>query len=304
MKKAPIYISIITMMVGVLFYSNTRAQSGCHSLFSAHQTANTLTVNFSDSSTSGHTIVSWLWHFGDGTTSTQQNPHHTYNHDGTFHVCLTIHDNHGCSNTFCHHVTVTGNPSACHANFSFHADSTGNIIQFTNISTGTGANTTYSWDFGDGTTSSDENPDHTFPHPAHYLVCLFMDDSITGCQSHYCHTIYYHHSPHHSHAEAAPTSVEMRGATSEDPTESISFVSYPNPFSTSAVFEYELSLDAIVYYEVYDMLGNKILSSVNELESAGVQTHVVTADNLKSGLYVIRLSINGQTFMKRIEVNK
>ena len=156
----------------LLLTSQSNAQTGCHALFGAHQTANTLTVNFTDSSTSAHTITSWLWDFGDGTTSSSQNPHHTYNHDGTYYVCLTIHDASGCSNQSCHHITV--NPVVtvtCHAAFTFHTTAASNVVNFTNTSTGTTANTTYSWSFGDGGTSTDANPHHTYVYAGkHYNV--------------------------------------------------------------------------------------------------------------------------------------
>ncbi|MFC2141004.1 PKD domain-containing protein, partial [Acidobacteriota bacterium] len=50
-------------------------------------------TNFTDTSTDPDgTIVSWLWDFGDGNTSTQQNPSHTYAADGTYTVTLTVTD--------------------------------------------------------------------------------------------------------------------------------------------------------------------------------------------------------------------
>ncbi len=43
-------------------------------------------------------IVSYLWQFGDGSNSTQQNPSHTYTHAGTYYVNLTVMDNYGATN--------------------------------------------------------------------------------------------------------------------------------------------------------------------------------------------------------------
>ncbi len=58
---------------------------------------------FTDNSTGA---VSWDWDFGDGTTSTQQNPSHTYNIFGEFTVCLTITNAQGCTNTFCDTILI------------------------------------------------------------------------------------------------------------------------------------------------------------------------------------------------------
>ena len=59
------------------------------------------TVQFTDISTSNlGSVQSWAWNFGDGTTSSLQNPTHTYSANGTYNVTLVITDISGCSNTF------------------------------------------------------------------------------------------------------------------------------------------------------------------------------------------------------------
>jgi uncharacterized repeat protein (TIGR01451 family) len=59
-----------------------------------------LTVNFTNTSTlGGAAIISWLWNFGDGNTSTLVNPSHTYLTDGTYNVTLTVSDANGCTHT-------------------------------------------------------------------------------------------------------------------------------------------------------------------------------------------------------------
>ncbi|HOT50562.1 MAG TPA: PKD domain-containing protein, partial [Candidatus Hydrogenedentes bacterium] len=61
--------------------------------FSAAPTSgsNPLTVQFTDQSTPGSTaIAGWSWNFGDGTTSTERNPVHTYTSNGSFTVSLTV----------------------------------------------------------------------------------------------------------------------------------------------------------------------------------------------------------------------
>lgn len=69
-----------------------------------------LTMQFNDISTSNiGAIQSWAWNFGDGGTSNQQNPTHTYASNGTYTVSLTITDNSGCTNTYSHTVTINPN---------------------------------------------------------------------------------------------------------------------------------------------------------------------------------------------------
>jgi len=65
------------------------------------------TIQFTDMSydPDGY-IISWSWDFGDGTTSTRQNPTHSYSTKGNYRVCLTVTDNTGAKNTACKTVTV------------------------------------------------------------------------------------------------------------------------------------------------------------------------------------------------------
>jgi len=69
--------------------------------------ANGLTVNFTDVSTAdGTTITGWLWDFGDGNTSTQQNPTHTYATDGFYTVTLTVSDGGTNSDSISQEITA------------------------------------------------------------------------------------------------------------------------------------------------------------------------------------------------------
>ncbi|MFC2140988.1 PKD domain-containing protein [Acidobacteriota bacterium] len=72
-------------------------------------TINGLTANFTDTSTDiDGTIVGWNWDFGDGNTSTLQNPTHTYVLDGTYGVTLTVIDNDGLTDDIGKNVTTGG----------------------------------------------------------------------------------------------------------------------------------------------------------------------------------------------------
>ncbi|MCB9232265.1 MAG: right-handed parallel beta-helix repeat-containing protein [Bacteroidia bacterium] len=66
---------------------------------------NLLVATFTDLSSGGATA--WAWNFGDGQTSTLQNPVHTYTADGTYNACLTVTNADGCEDQFCANVAVT-----------------------------------------------------------------------------------------------------------------------------------------------------------------------------------------------------
>jgi PKD repeat protein len=131
-----------------------------------------LSVAFTDASTNSPT--SWFWDFGDGNTSTLQNPTHVYATSGTYTVCLTATNSCG-SNTSCGVVTVS-----CPAPVaSFTLTMSALTVNFT--STSTGGPTTYAWDFGDGGTSAIANPTHVYAQGGTYQVCLTVTN---GCGTH------------------------------------------------------------------------------------------------------------------------
>lgn len=125
----------------------------------------------------------YLWDFGDGQTSTLQNPIHYFINDSAHYVCLTITDG-NCSNTYCE-VVGDNNTGGCQAYFS-PMDSSGTFF-FYDMSAG---NISYwLWDFGDGTTSNDQYPSHQYSSPGVYTVCLQVGDFFNTCGDTYCQTV-------------------------------------------------------------------------------------------------------------------
>lgn len=122
---------------------------------------------------------SWSWNFGDGGTSNVQNPQHTYNASGTYTVTLVA--TYGiCSDTIVKvaNINVT-NP----VNFVFSVDDTSSCsapftVNFTSNVSGTPNG--YSWNFGDGGTSTLANPSHTYTSNGSYTVTLAVSNA-SGC---------------------------------------------------------------------------------------------------------------------------
>ncbi|HEX2898359.1 MAG TPA: PKD domain-containing protein, partial [Bacteroidia bacterium] len=144
----------------------------CPPLMAAMSSSGTaLSVQFTDL-TAG-TPIGWTWDFGDGGSSTQQNPSHAYASPGTYAVCLIVED--GCSaDTTCGQVTVVCPPlTAAMSNTGAFP-----LIQFTDLTAG--APIGWTWDFGDGGSSNLQNPSHTYAAPGNYMVCLMVDD---GCST-------------------------------------------------------------------------------------------------------------------------
>ncbi|HEY3569022.1 MAG TPA: PKD domain-containing protein [Thermoanaerobaculia bacterium] len=123
-----------------------------------------LNVAFLDASTGSPT--SWSWDFGDGSSSTAQNPRHTYAAAGTYNVTLTATNSAGSSSKTKLVTVSQGDPPV--ADFAFQA--TGLSVAFADQSTGNP--TSWSWDFGDGSKSTQQNPSHTYAKAGTYAVVL------------------------------------------------------------------------------------------------------------------------------------
>lgn len=146
-----------------------------------------LTVQFTDLSTYTNSgPFSWMWSFGDGTFSFQQNPVKTYTSPGTYSVSLKITQgpyNHTVTKT--NFITVeqpviadfVGLPTVVLP---------GQSVQFTDLSTG--GPTSWFWDFGDGTTSTVQHPQKSFTQPGYYTISLTVykgNQSNTKIRSNY-----------------------------------------------------------------------------------------------------------------------
>jgi len=152
------------------YYTNTKlnyisvtAPTPPTAAFTASKTSGSLpmTVLFTDQTT-GDSINSWSWTFGDSGTSTAQSPSHVYDTEGTYTVSLTASSPYGTdTETKVDYITV-GPAQACDANLAGNptAGFSPLSVQFTDTSTG--SITSWSWTFGDSGTSTDANPQHTY----------------------------------------------------------------------------------------------------------------------------------------------
>ncbi len=188
--KTPLLRKLIVKPAGycvllfVLFANIAGAQqSTCSAAFNYTPDSTGYGVYFQDAST-GNSPTYWHWDFGDGDTSSQPNPYHVYNvNAGTYNVCLYISDSAtGCFSSFCDSVYFgTGVISNCQAYFSATVDTSGMTFFFNGYFSSNYTNATiWSWDFGDGSTDTVQNPVHTYASPGTYYVTLSASDS-SGC---------------------------------------------------------------------------------------------------------------------------
>ena len=138
-------------------------------------------VTFTDGSTDADgDQLSYVWDFGDGQSSTAKNPQHTYEaKNASYTVKLTVNDGKLASEEFTQNVTVTMENNSPVAKFSVSVDRY--TATFTNNSEDQdGDELTYSWNFGDGATSTEKSPKHTYAANGNYTAKLTVYDGKTS----------------------------------------------------------------------------------------------------------------------------
>ena len=138
-------------------------------------------VTFTDGSTDADgDQLSYVWDFGDGQSSTAKNPQHTYEaKNASYTVKLTVNDGKLASEEFTQNVTVTMENNSPVAKFSVSVDRY--TATFTNNSEDQdGDELIYSWNFGDGATSTEKSPKHTYAANGNYTAKLTVSDGKTS----------------------------------------------------------------------------------------------------------------------------
>ncbi len=159
------------------FRAITSAIEGAPSALYSYDAGAEPAIAFTDLST--NTPTAWAWNFGDGGTSTLQNPLHTFLTNGDFNVCLTASNVVG-SDVYCSIITIDVYATPV-ADFGFSGDP---VTTFTDLSTN--FPTSWEWEFGDGAVSTVQNPVHTYTDNGSFNVCLTATNAVgssTNCKT-------------------------------------------------------------------------------------------------------------------------
>jgi photosystem II stability/assembly factor-like uncharacterized protein len=234
-----------------------------------------LTVAFTDQSEGA--VTGWQWDFGDFKTSAEQNPVHVYDSTGIYTVSLTVTGTEGSNGkTRRSYVTVTETSPAA----DFMAEPTSGTkplrIQLTDRSTG--AITGWQWDFGDGGTSIEQNPSHTYENADTFAVSLTVEGPVgsdTEVKEKYIIAL-------------EPTGVNKHPVAASIGNRLHS--NFPNPFNPVTRIAFSVSKRMKVKIAIYDVNGRMLETIHDRAVEAGYHTIVWDASHLLSGSYLIKLS--------------
>lgn len=250
------------------------------------------------------TPATYLWTFGDGTSSSLQFPQHQYSVPGTYVVCLTA-SVPGCTATFCDSIlidTTTINPIGCNAYFIFTQTSPYNLVGV-NLSNGTNLN--FSWDFGDGSPlASGAYPSHQYASTGSYNVCLTVSDFF-GCSDTYCDSLTVDSAGNIVYRGASAgftlnilSPAQLATGIGNTELNSISRI-YPVPVTDRLFMEWTEDASETLSYQVISVDGREMMKGSVNRNANGI----VTAQ-LAPGLYLLRIinaegKTDSRTFIKQ-----
>lgn len=240
-------------------------------------------VQFNNASSQNTTFE---WNFGDNSpVSTQENPSHLYTASGLYNVSLIATNNFGCSDTITRPVSAT-QPAA--VPFTVTIDTLASPWQATFNASVTGL-ASYRWDFGDGRTGNGASITHTYTRGGQFDVVLTVSDA-NNCTN------------------STTQSIRVdRGVGLGDVLASkYAFNMSPNPFTDIAKVRFSLDQASEVKIEVYDMMGRKLKSYDMQQLAQGDHLVDINANDFKAkaGAYMIKVSINDETFTRTLIHNK
>ena len=248
--------------------------------------------------------VSTFWDFGDGTSSTQFNPSHFYNVPGTYIYCVTVDS---CPQV-CDTVVVSASPQNCNASFIIDTVNSqpGNVVIWNTSTPNNAPGNQYLWDFGDGNTSQQAYPYHSYINPGAYELCLTLTTQSTptspSCTSTYCDSlgvdslgnlILKSNGAGFSLNVLDPSTISVEEEILTD------FTLYPNPSNGEVTVSFETENNAKIKFDIVDLNGRVI--TIDEGDAiVGINNIRLDLSFLENGMYMLMINIDGKVYHEKI----
>lgn len=221
-----------------------------------------LTVQFSSTSSANAMNFDWQFPGGIPNSSTAENPTVLYSTPGTYSVTLTVSNSAG-SNTATQSNYITVNPLPASG---FSSSILGATATFANTSTNA---TSYLWDFGDGNTSTQTSPSHTYANDGTYTVTLVS----TGP----CGTA------------SVTQTLTIITVNINDPGQIESFRVFPNPMASGGFLSVEIGLikTGKVNFELTDAAGKQVWNYSLFEKTIDKQVFILKTTSIQAGVYLL-----------------
>ncbi len=247
--------------------------------------------------------INVFWTFGDGDSSTAIDPTHTYLATGTYIVCMNLNvfvqNQLVCSSSTCDTVVV-GSSSSPFCNAQYIVDTAnsyqGNVFIW---NTSTPSNTSaihansYQWDFGDGNTSNQPFPVHTYANPGMYAVCLSLtsvDSANNFCTDTYCDTLGVDSLGNLIYKTTGGFTLNVLdpGAIGLNEIVVDEFAVYPNPANDIVTVAWNKAVSGEMKWQITDLKGALLMRGAED--ASNKKEMQLDVSRLKAGVYILSAS--------------
>lgn len=233
-------------------------------------------VNFTN--TTSDSLISYLWVFGDGDSSTNQDPLHEFTTPGVYEVTLYVISSDGCEDSATQEVRVFTDPKS-----SFTWDTAFLSATFTPDE---GGHAAYTWSFGDGDSSTAQNPTHEYDSAGTYHVTLQVT-SANGCRTEWSDSV------------TVTEDTSGNNGVFENHSLAVNLSVYPNPFSEDVNVSFELRKSSRITILIYDMEGRRVYSEDEGNLPVGKYS-ILLKKKLASGTYNLQLVTDSTAVNRQI----
>jgi len=252
---------------------------------------------------------SYSWTFGDGSSSTEMYPYHTYNAAGVYDVCLTV-TNENCFENLCQQViipesNVIPGDSSCNA---YYIVSQENPFEVSVVNITSGNDLTFNWTISSGLitiSATGAYPEMNIESTGSFLLCLTVSNA-NGCSSIYCDSIVVGENGVIGGKVSAagfvinvvsPQEITGFEALGINQNVNATFNTYPNPFTDVLTISAEGA--NIRSFEIFSVDGKKVMQGA---VNGNVET--VNTSTLNKGIYMLGLiDSNGARTVKKVVKN-
>jgi hypothetical protein len=256
--------------------------------------------NPADSTNSGG--ISFFWDFGDGNTSTDVNPVHTYadSASGVYTVCLTVYDSiNDCSEQYCELLYDYIYTGSCGADFDWEIvydsiNGKDSVVFINNTPDAGDPNVIVSWSFGDGgvangTVNDSTNtidPGYNYGEEGDYTVCMSITNLNTGCYDIVCEMVSYRLS-----------------SVAKDKKQEQQFTLFPNPAKDKVFITLNtVENSSTLIFTITDLSGKMMHSFEKTNIEKGSHTFEWNTQSVADALYIIHVQSGNASGYKRVSV--
>lgn len=271
---------------------NLPIPSPCYADFSFTQVGDT--TRFVNNSLNYNRLI---YYFGNGDSSSLNNPSHIYTNSGTYIAKLLVfNDSTGCADSVSKTITVTISQS-CVAKYELAIDTNQRNILFL-VNTSSSDNThQYFWDFGDGNSSTKRLPTHQYTQNKPYYICLTVFDTVQNCTSTYCDSVGLDSNGNILKSGGFNLRVlngSFIGLEEEQVSLESSISIYPNPFVNLLNIESEI-IDGELDFQIISITGKIVQQG-----SITTRSKQLELNQYLPGIYFLKFHYKGKSIVKRI----